>query len=65
MTWALKKILWKSSMEMSRLAQIDPVTCGGFRQRSPCNLQTAFVLGVHWNVFSAEETHLEKQNRAQ
>lgn len=28
MTWAFKKTLWKGSMEMSRLAEIDPVTCG-------------------------------------
>lgn len=28
MTWASKKTLWKDSMEMSRLAEIDPVTCG-------------------------------------
>lgn len=28
MTRASKKTLWKGSMEMSRLAEIDPVTCG-------------------------------------
>lgn len=44
MTWASKKTLWKGSMEMSRLAEIDPVTCGD----SDKGLLVASKLPLYW-----------------
>lgn len=44
MTWASKKTLWKGSMEMSRLAEIDPVTCGDADK----GLLVACKLPLYW-----------------
>lgn len=45
---------------MSRLAKIDLVTCGGFKQRSLCSKKTVSVSGVHWNFFSSREEWYER-----
>lgn len=60
MIWTWKKMWWKGSIEMSRLAKIDLVTCGGFRQRDLCGKRTACVSGVHWNVFPGGEEWYEQ-----
>lgn len=44
MTRASKRTLWKGSMEMSRLAEIDPVTCGD----SDKGLLVASKLPLYW-----------------
>lgn len=50
---------------MSRLAKIDLVTCGGFKQRSLCSTKTVLYREFIGISFLAEKSDTNNQNRAQ